>query len=51
MSVNLLGLAWCSVAKTSASGAGAAGSVLGRGTKIPHASWPKTQKQKIEAIL
>ena len=30
--------------KTSPSNAGGAGSIPGRGAKIPHASWPKIQK-------
>ena len=35
-----------SVAKTSSSNAGGTGSILGQGTKIPHASWPKSQNIK-----
>ena len=34
------------VVKTSPSNAGHAGSIPGRGTKIPHASWPKNQNRK-----
>ena len=33
------------------SNAGGAGSVPGRGARIPHASWPKKPKHKTEAIL
>ena len=32
--------------KTSPSNAGGVGSIPGRGTKIPHAPWPKNQKVK-----
>ena len=39
------------VVKTSPSNAGGAGSIPGQGAKIPHASWPKNQKHKTEAIL
>ena len=39
------------VVKTSPSNAGGAGSILGQGAKIPHASPPKNQKHKAEAIL
>ena len=39
------------VVKTSPSSAGGAGSIPGWGTKIPHASQPKKQKCKTEAIL
>ena len=34
------------VVKTSPSNAGGAGSIPGRGAKIPHASWPKNQNRK-----
>ena len=34
------------VVKTSPSKAGGAGSIPGRGAKIPHASWPKKQNIK-----
>ena len=34
------------VVKTSPSSAGGAGSIPGRGAKIPHASWPKNQNIK-----
>ena len=34
----------CPVVKTSPSNAGGAGSIPGRGAKIPHALWPKNQK-------
>ena len=34
------------VVKTSPSNAGGVGSIPGRGAKIPHASWPKTQNLK-----
>ena len=34
------------VVKTSPSNAGGAGSIPGRGAKIPHASWPKNQNMK-----
>ena len=34
------------VVKTSPSNAGGAGSILGQGAKIPHASWPKNQNIK-----
>ena len=39
------------VVKTSPSNAGGAGSIPGRGAKIPHTSWPKETKHKTEAIL
>ena len=39
------------VVKTSPSNAGGAGLIPGQGTKIPHASWPKNQNIKTEAIL
>ena len=35
----ILDLLWCPVARTSPSNAGVVGSVLGWGTKIPHAAW------------
>ena len=41
----------CPVVKTLPSNAGGAGSIPGWGAKIPHASWPKKPKHKIEAIL
>ena len=37
------------VVQTSPSKAGGVGSILGWGTKIPHASWPK--KKKPEAMF
>ena len=37
--------------KTSPSNAGGEGSIPGWGAKIPHASWPKNQNIKKEAIL
>ena len=37
--------------KTSPSNAGGAGTIPGRGAKIPHASRPENQKHKTEAIL
>ena len=37
--------------KTSSSNVGGAGSITGRGAKIPQALWPKKPKHKTEAIL
>ena len=37
--------------KTSPPNARGVGSIPSQGTKIPHASWPKTSKHKTEAIL
>ena len=34
------------VVKISISNAGSAGSILSKGTRVPHASWPKTQNIK-----
>ena len=42
---------WCPVVRTSPSNARAVGSILGWGTKIPHASWPRKSKHKTAAIL
>ena len=39
------------VVKTPPSNAGGAGSIPGRGAKIPHTSGPKNQKHKTEALL
>ena len=39
------------VVETSPSNAGGAGSIPGRGAKIPHASRPKKPKHETEAIL
>ena len=39
------------VVKTSPSSAGGAGSIPGRGARIPHASGPRKPKHKTEAIL
>ena len=41
------------VVKTSPSnaGGGGTGSSPGWGAKLPHASWPKSQKHKREAVL
>ena len=40
------GLPGSPVIKTSPSNAGGAGSIPGRGAKIPHALWPKKQSSK-----
>ena len=39
------------VVKTSPSNAGGAGSIPGRGAKIPHALWPKNQSIKRSNII
>jgi len=39
------------VLKTSLSNAGGASSIPGGGARIPHALWPKKQKDETEAIL
>ena len=39
------------VVKISISNAGSAGSILSKGTRVPHASWPKTQNINTETIL
>ena len=39
------------VVKTSPSNAGDIGSIPGWGLRIPHTSWPKKTKHKIEAML
>ena len=39
-----------SVVKTSPSNTGSVDSVPGRGTKIPHASWPENQEPTKEVI-
>ena len=46
LNANLRDLPGGPVVKTSPSNAGGAGSIPGRGAKIPHASWPKNQNIK-----
>ena len=51
MNIDTIDFPGSPVVKTSLSNAGGPSLIPGWGANIPHASWPKNQKDKTEAIL